>query len=191
MIPKPHRAPSSFSPCVCGAEINEKLVLILVCGGSVKNDGHIPRDDGGIDSRVIYHPVAIRLGAPAHIYYGYEIRDHAWHVKTAEECGMSLIYAQRTLAEAWRGIEEISQPSYPQKIWHLRAKVNMIQSLSHCSSAQEKTMFRNVNAWLQWGGWDQRQLTSIQRARELSAMGIPATDKIINKIKENAELAEI
>ena len=52
-------------------------------------------------------------------------------------------------------------------------------------------MFRNVNAWLQWGGWDQRQLTSIQRARELSAMGIPATDKIINKIKENAELAEI
>lgn len=184
------RAPNTFEPAVWGARIDGRLFLILVCAASQRSIGGKPDGRGGVTADAVYHPVAIRLGSPAQILYGFSDNSHEWLVKTADEFKLPRIYAQRALAEAWRGVEEIRNDSFPGKTWNFHCKVNMIRSLDDCEHDQERTMFRNVNAWLRWDDWNKLNLKSAQRAACMAEIGIPTTAKKLDKMVENAGLAE-
>lgn len=185
---KPHREPDSFKPALWGAVVNGEFVLLLVCDASQRamTTGKTP--DGGISCKSIHHPVAIQLGSPASILYGFRITENEWHIQPIEKSGIHRQYAQKALAEAWRGVEEITWGAYPERKWNFRFQVNMIRSIGDCKKPTEKTMFRNVNAWIRWGLWDEKNLSRVERAQELCAMGIPCDKKKLNKMVENADV---
>jgi hypothetical protein len=183
-----NRRPESFNPCVWESTIEGRRFTILVCADSYRDSGGEINEAGGKVVDELCHPVAIRFGSPVHIHYGFRDYSHEWLVRTVAEVGLSRLSAQRALAETWRGVEDVSWPEFPRKRMTMHFRVNKITSLSDCEKPQEKTMFRNVNAWVRWDSWQNRGLTSAQKANDLSAIGIPATEKGINKMLENIGL---
>lgn len=183
-----HRKPETFNPRIWEATIDGKKFTILVCADSYRDTGGTRNESGGMVVDQLCHPVAIRIGTPAHVIYGYKDDSHQWFVRTVEEVGMSRLSAQRALAEAWRGVESVSWSAFPEKVLNFHFKVNRITCLADCEKSQEKTMFRNINAWVRWDMWTKQRFTSDQKAKDLSAIGIPATGKAIDKMVENLEL---
>jgi len=115
------------------------------------------------------------------VFYGFTDDSHEWKVALPHEHGIGDSAARAALTEAWRGVESIESATWPAPIHRFHFKSNLALANDDQAKSQEKTMLRNISAWLQWSRWAKRELTMKQRAQELSDMGFPTTGRAIER----------
>lgn len=178
---KPVFKPADFKPQIWETLHDGQKFLFLVCGNRFVSSPASKNSAGGWVCDRFTHPVAILCTAPAIVLYGFTDDCHEWKVALPHEHGIGDSAARAALAEAWRGVESIASATWPATIHRFHFKSNLALANDDLAKPQEKTMLRNITAWLQWSRWAKRELTMEQRAKTLSDMGLPTTGRAIER----------
>ncbi len=175
--------PEEFSPSVWQTIHEGKPWRILICSKRFCRGPESP-------PTWVLHPVAILLSTPCVIHYPLRDDCHLWEAIPLEKAGLTRRTAQTALAEAWRGVESATRSFPDGRGVNFTADVPspLFCHPKQCAKPQDKTMLRNVNAWLRWHGWDKRGVTVESRAHELTAMGFQTTTKALTRAAEERGL---
>ena len=178
---RPLFTPADFAPQIWETTHKGEQLRFLVCGKRYLRTAFTENGHGGRQCDRLTHPVAILYTAPAVIIYAFTDDCHQWKVSLPHEHGIGDTAARAALAEAWRGVEDITAADWPATIHRFHFKSNLALATDDLAKPQEKTMLRNVTAWLQWSRWAKREMTMAEKAKALSDMGFPTTGRAIER----------
>ncbi len=185
---KPEFKPADFTPQIWETKHQGERLRFLVCGKRFLRGRLTENDRGGKVCDRITHPVAIVCAAPAIVFYGCTDDSHEWKVSLPHEYGIGDSAARAALAEAWRGVEDITAADWPATIHRFHFKSNIALANDDQAKPQEKSMLRNITAWIHWRRWEKKEMTMKQRARALTEMGLLTTTRAIEGAAREAGL---